>query len=140
MGIHPYDYNAQVPWKSPQNQYHEKTALAAYRDQQQLPQRMERVQKQRVGVMERMPKDCVLALAQELKRWLVVASLVGFDTFSSLVAVQQVEAEVTETMQPSPDSSQSSLFEHNDFFNQQGGDNFGSRNTAPAPITGSGVS
>jgi len=140
LRIHPYDYNVQVPWSSSQNQYHEKTALAAYRGQQQSPLPTERVQSQRVGAMERLPKDCVLALAQELKRWLVIASLVGFDTFCSLVAVQQVEAEAIQTTQLSADSSQSSLFERDDFFNQQGGDNFGSRNTAPAPITGSGVS
>ena len=149
METYPYNYNAQVLWRFQQNQYCGKALLVAEPDQQQPLQRAERIpgnEDLQAEVMAWMPKERVQALAQALRRWFVVASLMGF---SGLAAVHQVEAEANQATQPS-DSSQSvslpsSLFEqnnfdHNDFFKQQGGDNFGSRNTASAPITGSGVS
>lgn len=107
-----------------------------------------RVPQQRGGAYspksaERMPKARALALARTLKKWLVIASLASFGTFSGLVAYHQVGTTATstksgssqKTVSATPSSSQNS--NSNSFFKQQGGNNFGSNNSSSTSASGS---
>ncbi len=111
----------------------------------------------------RMPKTRALALARALKRGLVVASLAVFTSFSGLVAFHQAisanSQQSTSSSQATPTSTPSTS---NSFFNQQGGNTFGSgsstssggsdsssssstsssgsSNSSPSPVSGSHVS
>ncbi len=85
---------------------------------------------------KKMSKARALALAGTLKRWLVVASFVGFGTFSGLAAFHQVSSTSTSThssssSQNSSSSSSSSNSSTNSSsssgssLNQSGSNNFG---------------
>jgi len=95
---------------------------------------------------ERMPKARALALARTLKKWLVIASLASFGTFSGLVAYHQVAITTTSTNSGSSQktvsatSSSSQNSNSNSFFMQQGGNNFGSDSSSSTSVSGSSVS
>jgi len=87
-----------------------------------------------------MPKARTLALAHTLKKWLTVASLVGFGTFSGLIAYHQLGSATTtsgtsQTTTATPTATQNS----NNFF-QQGGNNIGTTTATPTPTSTSTTS
>jgi hypothetical protein len=87
-----------------------------------------------------MPKARALELVQAYKKRIIFASLVVFGLLSGLVAFHQVGAAAN---QGQVDPSQSSPViqpSNGSFFDQQGGNNFGSTNPWQPPISGSLVS
>src|SRR5437588_6638064 len=89
MEINPYEYERTVPWIPQQNQ-----GFAARPGQQ--PSQLQNARPQQKGGVqkpkqpERMSKARALGLARAFKKWLVVASIVTFGSFSGLVAYHQV--------------------------------------------------
>ncbi len=156
METNPYDYNRQIPWIPQQHPYyqHRNATNSTGRDDSPQSRLNPPVQKPKP---ERMPKARAMALAQTLKRWLVVASLVSFGALSGLVALHPVSATASTTSnstsnntksstssQAAPATSSSSQNDDNSnnsgFFNQPGGNNFGSSNSSQAPVSGTSVS
>jgi hypothetical protein len=141
METKPYAYNRIVSQVPQQQHLPEDKRITAYTSQQQAPV----LQNQQPKPAGRMPKAQALALISKFKQWLVVASLVGFGTFSGLAAFHQVNTPAAAS-QTSSGSSQtttsatSSSQSSNNFFNQQGGNNFGSSSSSQAPVSGSSVS
>lgn len=140
METKPYAYNRIVSQTS-QQQLPEGKRTIEYPGQQQAPA----PQSQKPKPAARMPKARTLELVHKFKQWLVVASLVGFGTFSGLAAFHQVTAPAavsltssgsSQTTTSAASSSQSS----SNFFNQQGGNNFGSSSSSQASVSGSSVS
>jgi len=148
-----YDYDTTVQWTPQQNPPYEGGFVTAQAGQQQLPRpRDPRLPQHGAGqkprVPEKMPKARVLALAQTLKKWLAVVSIVGFGTFSGLVALHQVGATASQSTQTSSKSSttsnssstsSSSSQKSNSFLNQ-GGNNLGSSTSSSTSASGSSVS
>src|SRR6266700_7497541 len=127
------DYDTPASWISQQNQLYDASARAG---QQRLPRPQnqglsQRAVGQKPAALAKMPKARALALARTFKKWLVVASIVGFGTFSGLVALHQVGTTASQSTQTSSGSStttstttsSSSSQNSNGFFNQ-GGNNF----------------
>ncbi len=142
-----YDYDTTIPWIPQQNQLSEGRYVTARTGQQRppVPQNQGLPQTgvgQKPKPPERMPKARALALVRSFKRWLVVASLVSFGTFSGLVAFHHVGTTTTAnhtssgSSQAAPASTSSSQ-NSNSFFNQQGGNNFGSSNSSQGSTSGS---
>ena len=154
METNPYEYDRTVPWVPQQNQRYDSryfTPRTAVRAQFIAPSPPARGPKPISP--ERMPKARALALARTLKKWLTIASIVCFGTLSGLVAFHQVGTTTSHTNQSSSKSSQATATpsSSNGFFDQQGGNNFGSSNSSQgstsgssnssqAPVSGSGVS
>lgn len=102
---------------------------------------------------EKMPKARTLALASTLKKWLAVASIIGFGTVSGLAAFHPVgtTAAASQSTQSSSGASQStpasssnssstnSSSQNSGSFLNQGGNNFGTSSSSQ-PSTGSSVS
>ena len=133
MGTNPYEYDRSVPWIPQQNQYYAERE-AAVRPRQQ-PSNLQNQRPQQKGQGQKpkpMPKARTLALVHTFKKWLVVASFVGFGTLSGLAAFHQVAATTTttasQTKQTTSSSSQKSTTSSSSssgFLGQQGGNNFG---------------
>jgi hypothetical protein len=156
METNPYEYNTNLPWIPEQNQVNEAGVSKAQFGQQQpsqsknqgLPQRNV---SQKPRAPEKMPKARVLALANMLKRWLAVASIVGFGTFGGLVALHQVGTTASQSTQSSSGSSKtnstsnSSSQNSNNFLKQQGGNTSGTSSSSTSsssstPVTGTSTS
>ena len=140
-----YDNDTTLPWIAQQNQLYEGRHVAERASQQRPPvlqnaRPQQRNVDQKPKAPERMPKARALALVRTLKKWLVIASLASFVTFSGLVAYHQVATPTNQTNQSSSGSSQATSSSSNGFFNSQGGNNFGSSNSSQAPVSGSSVS
>jgi hypothetical protein len=149
METNPYEYNNPVAWIPQENQAYAGRYVTARPSQQPSALQMHRPQQgggeQKPKPAKPMPKALALALAHTLKKWLAVASLVGFLSFSGLVAYHQVDTTTTSSQTSSGSSqttsaSNSSSQNNNGFFNQQGGNNFGTSNSSQAPVSGSSVS
>jgi hypothetical protein len=156
METHPYKYDTTLPWIPQQNQVNEGGVLNAHIGQQQLPRPQnlgvpQRSVGQKPKAPEKMAKSRALALANTLKRWLAVASIVGFGTISGLVAFHQVGTTASQSTQSSSGSSNtnstasSSSQNSNSFFNQQGGNSSGTSSSSTSsssstPVTGSHTS
>jgi len=157
MEANPYDYDRQIPWMPQQHQYYEdryNTGAGGVRlatpqrppVQQNRPLQQKSVN-QKPKASGKMPRSRALALANVLKKCLVVVSLVSFGTLSGLVAFHPVSTIASQTSTTSSSSSQTSQQsssssqndDGNSFFNQ-GGNNFGSGNSSQAPVSGSSVS
>jgi hypothetical protein len=147
METNPYEYDKTVPWIPQQNQLYKGRTVTArtnrhpYSQQDYLPQQRGIGQKPKPP--ERMPKAQTLALVRTFKQWLVVASLVGFGTFSGLAAYHQVGTANKQSNQTSSGPSQgipATPSSSNGFFDQQGGNNFGSSNSSQGPFSGSSTS
>src|SRR5437868_14179334 len=147
------DYDTRASWIPPQNQYYEGGLVTPQNSRQELPQPRNRGLPQRgVGqkprAAEKMPKKRVLALARILKRWLVVASIVGFGTFGGLVAFHQVgttASQVSSGSSKTNSTSSSSSKNSNNFLQQQGGNTSGtssssSSSSSSKPVTGTSTS
>jgi hypothetical protein len=95
----------------------------------------------------KMPKARALALANTLKRWLAVASIMVFGTFGGLVALHQIGT-TTQTSSGSSNtnsSSSSSSQNSNSYFNQQGGNTSGTsssstNSSSSTPVSGTHTS
>jgi len=138
------NYDTRTSWIPQQNQLYEGRVLTSQDGRQQLTQPQNQGLPQRgVGqkpkVPEKMPKARVLALANTFKRWLAIASIVGFGTFSGLVALHQVGTTAT-TSQTSSTSSQTSSSQNNNSFFNQGGNNFGTSNSSQGSTSASSSS
>ena len=87
-----------------------------------------------------------LALANIFKRWLAVASIVGFGTLGGLVALHQVGTTTSQSTQSSSGSSNtsstssSSSQSSNNFLKQQGGNTSGTSSSSSTPVTGTSTS
>jgi hypothetical protein len=153
METNPYQYDTQ--WIPQQNQLYEGRYDTAHNgqlrptvSQNQRPQPRSGNQKPRPP--EKMPKARALALAHKFKKWLAVASLISFGTFSGLVAFHQVSIatanQASQTNKTSSGSSQatpttsSSSQNSSNILNQQGGNNFGSSSSAQGSTGGSSSS
>jgi hypothetical protein len=90
---------------------------------------------------EKMPKARVLALANTLKRWLVVASLVGFGTLVTLAAYHQIGSTATSSGTSNTSSATSSSSQDDgSFLQQQGGSNIGSTSSSSTVVSGTRTS
>ena len=152
METNPYEYSTTVPWIPQQNQLYENAYVTTSSGSQRPPVSQNQGLAQRgVGQKskppERMPKARALALVRTFKKWLVVASVVSFGTFSGLAAFHRVST--TTTSQATNTSSRtsqktstttSSSQSSNSFLNQQGSNNFGSSNSSQTTVSGSSVS
>ena len=149
METNPYEYDRTVPWVPQQNQRYDGRYFTPRTTQQPVgaahsaqfiasrPPAVARGPKPRSP--ERMPKARALALARTLKKWITIASIVCFGTLSGLVALHQVGTTASHTNQSSSKSSQATATpsSSNGFFDQQGGNNFGSSNSSQGSTDGS---
>ena len=147
------DYDTRASWRPPQNQHYEGGLVTPQDSWQELPRPQNRGLPQRgVGqkprAAEKMPKKQALALARILKRWLVVASIVGFGTFGGLVAFHQVgttASQISSGSSKTNSTSSSSSKNSNNFLKQQGGNTSGtssssSSSSSSKPVTGTSTS
>ncbi len=140
------DFDTRASWIPQQNQLYEGRYVTSKVGQQQLsrPQNAGQPPRdigQKPRVPEKMPKARALALANTLKRWLAIASIVGFGTFGGLVALHQVSSTTTTSQSTSTNSSSSSSSQNsNGFFNQQGGNTSGTSSSSSAPVSGTHTS
>src|SRR5258708_31566812 len=110
MKTNRYDYNTTVQCPQHQNQFYEGGSAPPKARQQQLPRPQnprapQSAAGQKPRAPEKMPKARALALADTFKRWLVVASIVGFGTFSGLAALHQVGTTASQSTKTSSGSS-----------------------------------
>ena len=133
------NYDTHASWIPQQNQLYEDRYASARIGQQRLPRPQnqelaQRVAGQKPAALAKMPKARALALARVFKKWLVVASIVGFGTFSGLVAQHQVGTAASQSTQTSSGSSttstttstsSSSSQNSNSFLNQKGNNTSG---------------
>jgi hypothetical protein len=114
------------------------------------------VQAQKARTPERMPKARAQALARRFKRWVAVASIVGFGTLSGVIAYHQLSTTTATTqtsasasstttpatVTPSATASSSSQDSNSNSSGilQQGGNNFGQNGSSSSAVTGSSVS
>ena len=150
METNPYEYSTKVPWIPQQNQLYESTYVTTSSGSQRpsVSQNQGLAQRgvgQKSKLPERMPKARALALVRTFKKWLVVASVVSFGTFSGLAAFHQVSTTSQATNTSSGTSQKtstttSSSQSSNSFLNQQGSNNFGSSNSSQTTVSGSSVS
>ena len=151
METNPYEYSTTVPWIPQQNQLYESTYVTTSSGSQRpsVSQNQGLAQRgvgQKSKLPERMPKARALALVRTFKKWLVVASVVSFGTFSGLAAFHQVSTTTSKATNTSSGTSQktstttTSSQSSNSFLNQQGSNNFGSSNSSQTTVSGSSVS
>lgn len=152
METNPYQYDTAIQWIPQQKQLYEDRHVAAHTSQLRPPvSQNQRPQpgsgNQRPRPPEKMPKARTLALAHKFKKWLAVASLISFGTFSGLVAFHQTSITTSsQTNKTSSGSSQatpttsSSSQNSSSILNQQGGNNFGSSSSSQTPVSGTHTS
>lgn len=182
METNPYEYEQSVPWTPQQNHiFANKDAMAP--SGQRPSQLQNPSSQQKAGVQppqnraasaksarsggkpareQRMTKARALDLARTCKKWLVVATIVGFGSVSGLVAYHQAGTTTTvsqtssaasqspssssssasnsNSSSNSSNSSNSSTSSSNGYFNQQGSNNFGSGSSSQSSVSGSSVS
>jgi len=142
------DYDTRASWRPPQNQHYEGELVTPQDSRQELPRPQNRGLPQRdVGqkprAAEKMPKKRALALARTLKRWLVVASIVGFGTFGGLVAFHQVgttASQISSGSSKTNSTSSSSSKNSNNFLKQQGGNTSGTSSSSSSNSSSSSSS
>jgi hypothetical protein len=145
METNPYEYDTTIPWMPQQNQVVEDrdaTASASRRhlsvEYTPIPPHAEWDQK--ILQPARMPKAQAVALARTFKKWLIVASLVSFGTLSGLVAYHQLNVPANQAPSGPAQVTPATPSSSGGFFDQQGGNNFGSSNSSQGPVSGSSVS
>ena len=132
METNPYEYDRSVAWIPQQNQ-----GYAGRNNSQSMQQRLPARQAQApapevVGAAQRpklpkpMPKARALELAHTFKRWLVVASFVGFGTLSGLAAFHQVGTTTSASASSQTSQTTSSSSSSNSFLHQREEDHDGS--------------
>ncbi len=146
METNPYRYDTYPSFGNSQQQSHAARVRLAPGEGSVLSGRFHtEAGAQKSSVVGKMPKARALALAQKLKRGVVVASVLGFGAISGLIAFQQSAAATATTSSTTSNSSQSSQSnspsssssqDSGSFWGQQGRNNFGDQNSSQ----GSGVS
>jgi len=147
------NYDARASWIPRQDQLYEDRYASARAGQQRLPRPQnqglsQRAVGQKPAALAKMPKARALALARTFKKWLVVASIVGFGTFSGLVALHQVGTTASQSTHTSSGSSttstttstSSSTSQNSNSFLNQGGNNLGTSTSSSTSASGSSVS
>lgn len=147
MEFQPYPRNRSFTRTSQSNMYDRRT-LSFPGSDQRPGRRPPGGDKQRYS-SEKMSKMRALALAQTLKKWVLAASIVGFGTFSGLVALHKVGATTSDSSSTSSSSGASQLVaptptptatEDDDHgFWRQKGNNFGTGHPSQ-PSSGSSAS
>ena len=144
MQTNPYDDDRPLGWIPQQNRLNEARYAPAHPSHQpaslQYQEWQQRVQDQKPKRKERMPKARALELVNVYKNRLIVASLVIFGLLSGLVAFHQVGAAANQGQVNPSQSAPVTQPSNGGFFNQQGGNNFGSGSPWRQPASGSGVS
>ena len=144
MERNPYEFDRAVPWIPQQNRHNEAGYIAARPTPQpaalQYQEWQRRVQDQKPRLQERMPKARALELAQTYKKRIVFTSLVVFGLLSGLVAYHQIGNTANQGQAGPSQSAPATQPSNGDFFDQQGGNNFGSSSLWQPPASGSGVS
>jgi hypothetical protein len=130
------EYNTQASWSPQQYQLYEGRVVTPQSSRQQLP-RPQYVGQPQHGAGQKpkaavkMPKARTLALANTLKRWLAIASIVSFGTFGGLVALHQVGTTTQTSSSSSTNSTSSSSSQNgNNFLQQQGGNTGGTSSSS----------
>src|SRR2546423_13565089 len=132
------DYDTRASWRPQKNNHKEGEFVTPQDSRQELPRPQNRGLPQRdvdqkPRAAEKMPKKRALALARTLKRWLVVASIVGFGTFGGLVAFHQVgttASQISSGSSKTNSTSSSSSKNSNNFLKQQGGNTSGTSSSS----------
>ena len=140
--VDPYDQE-QLPYQ-PQYQPRQSEQARAARQYMERPQ----FDRARSAIPPRMPKAEALALVQQLKKWLVVASLVGFGVLTGLVVNHATGVTSTSAQQPGDNTIQqpapAQSQDDGGFFQQQqqpqGGYGLGPNSTHQPPVSGSRTS
>ncbi len=144
METNPYEYERPLPWIPQENRLHEGKYIPARANHQpsslHYQEWQQRVQDQKPRPQERMPKSRTLELVSVYKKRLIVASLMLFGLLSGLVAYHQVGAAANQGQVDPSQSAPATQPSDGGFFNQQGGNNFGSSNPWQPPASGSRVS
>ena len=144
MERYPYEDDRAVPWIPRQSWLHEAGFIPARPSHQpstlHYQEWQQRIQDQKSRPHERMPKARALELVQAYKKRIIFASLVVFGLLSGLVAYHQVGAATNQGQVDPSQSAPATQPSNGGFFDQQGGNNFGSSNPWQPPVSGSGVS
>lgn len=144
METNPYEYDRPLPWIPQENRQNEARYIQARPGHEpsakQYQEWQQRVQEHKPRPQERMPKARALELVSLFKKRLIVASLVLFGLLSGLVAYHQVGAAANQGQVDPSQSAPATQPSDGGFFNQQGGNNFGSSNPWQPPASGSRVS
>ncbi len=144
-----YDYDTTVQWTPQQNPLNKGRFVTVQAGQQELPRPQnpkppQGAVGQKPRAPEKMPKARTLALARTLKRWVAIASILGFGTFSGLVALHQVGTATSQSTQTSSGSSttstSSSSSQNSNSFLNQGGNNFGTSSSSSTAASGTHTS
>ena len=149
MEKYSYKYDKTIQ-ATQQNQSYQSWLISAQNEQQFVRPQNQGLPKYTAGqkskVPEKMSKARVLALANTLKRWLAVASILGFGIFGGLVALHQVGTTASQSSQSSSGASNTSSISSsssqnsNSFFNQQGGNTSGTSSSSSSAVTGTHTS
>ncbi len=144
MQTNPYEDEKPFAWVPQENSFYERESDKVHSSQQpaslHYQEWQQRIQNPRPKLQERMPKTQALELVNVYKKRLIVASLMVFGLLSGLVAFHQVGAAASQN-QVNPSQSAPVIPPSNGgFFDQQGGNNFGSGGFGQQPSSGSGVS
>ena len=158
-----HDYDTRASRTPPQNQPYSSRFVTSQdgRPRYAIPQNLAQTQRpvvQKPKAPQKMPKERAMALANRFKRAFAIASIVGFGTFSGLVALHQVgSTTATQSTQSSSgssssnsskssnssnstNSSSSSSQSSNNFLNQQGGNTGGTSSSSSSSSSNSSSS
>ena len=142
MQTNPYEDDRPLTWIPQENKFYEGGSNMVRSSQQlaalQYQAWQQRVQDQKP--QDRMPKARALELVQTYKKRIVFASLVVFGLLSGLVAYHQVGTAANEGRVDPSQSVPATQPSNGGFFDQQGGNNFGSGGPWQQPVSRSGVS
>ena len=144
-----HDYDTRASWTPPQNQPYSSRFVTAQDGSPRyaIPQHLAQTQRpavQKPKAPQKMPKERAMALANRFKRGFAIASIIGFGTFSGLVALHQIGSTTTQSTQSSSGSSSSnssnssgsssstnsSSQSSKSYFNQQGGNTGGTSSSS----------
>ncbi len=144
MQTNPYEDDRPLAWIPQENKFYEGGSNMVRSSQQlaslQYQEWQQRVQDHKPKPQDRMPKARALELVQTYKKRIVFASLVVFGLLSGLVAYHQVGTAANQGQVDPSQSVPATQPSNGGFFDQQGGNNFGSGGPWQPPVSGSGVS
>ena len=145
MQTNPYEDEKPLAWVPQENRFYERESDKVHNSQQpaslHYQEWQQSIQNPRPKLQERMPKTQALELVNVYKKRLIVASLVVFGLVSGLVAFHPVGTAANQNqVNPSQSAPVTQPSNGGGFFDQQGGNNFGSGGFGQQPSSGSGVS
>jgi hypothetical protein len=147
MQTNPYEDERTIAWVPQESRFYERESDKVHGSQQpaslHYQEWQQSIQSPRSNIQERMPKTQALELVNVYKKRLMVATLVAFGLVSGLVAFHQVGTTAAQNqVSPSQSAPVTQPSNGGGFFDQQGGNNFGSGGFGQQqqPSSGSGVS